>query len=129
MFNCSRRQFIVSAGGAAFTTAAGGVIGSSLSFGQEIPIKPYGPASHYVPTLKAAFVRRSGEYGMWWPGQIYDGRAAEKNYRRLIATSAEDLGMNIDVRPKPIHSDDEADRWIAARYSSRPSAACLADSY
>ena len=36
-------------------------------------IKACGPASTYIPRLMAAFVRRQGEYGMKWPGQIYDG--------------------------------------------------------
>ncbi len=40
------------------------------------PIRPCGPAAGYRPTLWAAFVRREGEYGMLWPGAVYDGEAA-----------------------------------------------------
>ncbi|MBN1816697.1 MAG: twin-arginine translocation signal domain-containing protein, partial [Sedimentisphaerales bacterium] len=33
-------------------------------------IAPCGPAGRYTPTIKAAFVRRQEEYGMWWPGAV-----------------------------------------------------------
>jgi len=76
-------------------------------------IRAAGPASRYVPSLKVAFVRRKGEYGMRWPGQIYDGRAALKNYTGQIIAAAGEIGLKLDLRPEPLYSLAEAEAWIA----------------
>ena len=40
-------------------------------------VEPEGRASSKcVPTVEACFVRRKGEYGLRWPGAVYDGEAA-----------------------------------------------------
>ncbi len=77
------------------------------------PICSRGPASKYVPTLKAAFVRRKEEYGMWWPGAVYDGKTTRKNYTQQMKQTAALLGAKLDLRPEPIHSLDEAQAWLA----------------
>ena len=76
-------------------------------------IKPTGPASGYVPRIKAAFVRRKEEYGMWWPGAVYDGEAARKKYSELLMQTAEEKGVKLDLRSEPIFSNEEADHWLA----------------
>ena len=111
----SRRQFIRS--------SAGFVAGSILLQGcntfvkepivTQNPIRACGPASTYVPTIKAAFVRRKGEYGMRWPGAVYDGQAAREMYADKMASTAKRLGAKLELRPEPIHSLAEAEGWIA----------------
>jgi len=113
--NLSRRQFIHS--------SAGLVAGSVLMQGcnalikepmvTKNPIHPYGPASKYVPTIKAAFVRRKENYGMLWPGAVYDGRAARKMYSEKMTDTAEKLGAKFNLRSEPLYSIAEADDWIA----------------
>ena len=79
-----------------------------------------GPASRCTPTLMACFVRRKEDYGMWWPGQVYDGEAARKKYSERIAATARQLNMKLDLAPAPIYSPDEADAWIAKATAEKP---------
>jgi hypothetical protein len=76
-------------------------------------IQPQGPGSTYVPKVKAAFVRRKEDYGMWWPGAVYDGEAARKKYTQLLLETAKKHGIEYDLRTEPIFSDAEADAWIS----------------
>jgi hypothetical protein len=59
---------------------------------------PVGPASKYVPTIKATFVRRKEDCGILWPGAIYDGEAALRKYRQQIEAAGKQLGVRIDLR-------------------------------
>ena len=76
-------------------------------------MRPCGPASRYVPTVKAAFVRRKEEYGMWWPGAVYDGEAARAKYTAQLNEATKELGVKVDLRSEPIYSAAEADAWLA----------------
>jgi hypothetical protein len=77
------------------------------------PIHACGPASKYTPTIKAAFVRRKEDYGMLWPGAVYDGKAAMKMYSEKMTNTAKKFGANFDLRPEPLYSLAEAEAWIA----------------
>ena len=77
------------------------------------PMRACGPASKYVPTIKAAFVRRKEDYGMWWPGAVYDGRSARRKYTAQMIKTAKSLGVKLDLRPEPIYSGSVADAWLA----------------
>jgi len=76
-------------------------------------IGQHGPASRYVPTIRAAFVRRKAEYGMWWPGAVYDGQAARQTYSGKLAETASKLGAKLELRPEPIYSLVEGQAWVA----------------
>ena len=111
----SRRQFIRS--------SAGFVAGSVLMQGcnslvkepmvTQNPIRQCGPASKYMPTIKAAFVRREEDYGMLWPGAVYDGQAAMKMYSEKMKSTAGKLGAKFDLRSRPLYSLAEAEGWVA----------------
>jgi hypothetical protein len=73
-----------------------------------------------VPTVKGCFVRRKGDYGMRWPGQIYDGEAARKRYARQLAETARQLNLKLDLQDKPVHSNKEADAWVAEAAAAKP---------
>lgn len=77
------------------------------------PMRPCGPASNYVPRIKASFVRRKEDYGMWWPGAVYDGKAARRKYTAQLMETARTLGVKLELRPEPIYSPAEADAWLA----------------
>jgi hypothetical protein len=83
-------------------------------------IAPAGPASKYASKLKAAFVRRKEDYGILWPGAIYDGEAALEKTKIQIEAQARALGMKLSLREGPIHSIAETDAWIAEAKSERP---------
>jgi len=51
----------------------------SFRFSASPDIPHFGPAGNYTPKIKAAFIRREENYGMLWPGEIYDGEAARKS--------------------------------------------------
>ena len=113
--NLSRRQFIRGSAG----VMAGAVLlqNSSAFAGEPMvtqnPIRQCGPASKYVPTIKAAFVRRKEDYGMLWPGAVYDGKAARKMYSEKMTDTARKLGAKLDLRGEPLYSLAEAEGWIA----------------
>lgn len=72
----------------------------------------YGLASGYIPKVKATFVRRKEDYGMLWPGAIYDGEAAREKYTEELTQAAKTAGISLDLRETPVYSPDEADAWI-----------------
>jgi len=76
-------------------------------------IRSYGHASGYVPKIRVTFVRREEEYGMWWPGAVYDGETARKKYSEKLKQTAQSLGVDLTIKPTPIYSLEEADQWIA----------------
>lgn len=112
--NLSRRNFIKNAAG-------GTLLGTSLfsntskTSGSSIVTSPmsHGPASRYVPKIKAAFVRRKEEYGFNWPGAVYDGEQTFRNYCKQIERAGKEYGVNIDIRPEEIYSLEETERWVA----------------
>ncbi len=113
-----RREFL-----AATAATSVSLLGGPLLLGQETTTakaKAHGPASECVPTIKACFVRRRGEYGMRWPGAVYDGAAALKKYTEQIAATAKQLNVKLDMRPEPIYGPAEADAWIAEATAAKP---------
>jgi len=113
---CTRRMFLARTGaatlGLGLSTAfplCGGMAAGALS----LSIRGAGPASTYIPRMKAACVRRKGEYGMRWPGAVYDGEAARKRYFEEAASAAKTLGIAMDIRPEPLYSLEEGEQWIA----------------
>ncbi len=112
----NRRDFLKTTGIALAGTSVLGGLG--LSSCDSVPVfarmQAAGPASSYVPRIKAAFVRRKEDYGMWWPGAVYDGEAARENYTKLMHETAEAKGVKLDLRDEPIFSHEEADQWMFA---------------
>ena len=112
--NSGRRDFIkksaVLTAGAIFTNSFG-IYAHEKSV--LLPaIHGYGPASGYIPKIKAAFVRRKEEYGMLWPGAIYDGEAARTKYTKDLKQAAIATGISLDLRETPVFSPEEADEWL-----------------
>lgn len=106
----SRRRFLVTLGGASLFSRLPARLTAAAG---ETRLQPAGPGSKYVPVVKAAFVRRKEDYGMLWPGAIYDGETAMHNYGRQIEAASHSLGIRTDIRPEPVYSPEEADRWLA----------------
>ena len=125
----TRRNFLATASA---SVASAVLLGSCTSARTGVPastagglttvrrIQPKGPASRCTPTVRVCFVRRKEPYGMWWPGAIYDGEAARKKYTRIIQDTAKRLGMQLDLRPEPIHSNQEAGAWVAEAKVANP---------
>ena len=86
----------------------------SFRYAAHPDIPHYGPAGNYTPRIRTAFIRREENYGMWWPGEIYDGEAARKRYTELILESAAELNMEAEISSKPIYSLEEGAKWIQA---------------
>jgi hypothetical protein len=70
--------------------------------------------------VKAAFVRRKEDYGMWWPGAIYDGEAAREKYTMELNQASESMGINLDLRTDPIYSLEEANSWLKEARGNQP---------
>jgi hypothetical protein len=112
----TRRRFLLNLSGVPGVPA----LLAGQATGTKPQIAPCGPASKYTPVVKAAFVRRKGEYGMLWPGEIWDGEAARKKYRQEVDAAAKRLKIVIDVREMPIHSAEEAGQWLEQATAARP---------
>ncbi|MCX8155080.1 MAG: hypothetical protein N3J91_01295 [Verrucomicrobiae bacterium] len=112
-FSASRRVFLRFTAQAALAAAWWPALAAGAG-AAETPLRPTGPGARYVPRVKAAFVRRKGDYGILWPGAIYDGETAMRQYRREIEAAEKSLGMKIELRPEPLYSLDEAQAWLAA---------------
>ena len=116
LHNCTRREFLRSSAGLlaapALVAGCASSARSPMAAAQK-PIRPCGPASNHTPTIKAAFVRRKEDYGMLWPGAVYDGQAARKMYTGQIKSTAEKLSAKLDLRTDPIYSLAEAETWVA----------------
>jgi len=110
----SRREFLVSS--TAFLAGSSLLAGCS-SLRREraavAPIRQCGPAARYKPTIWAAFVRRQEDYGMLWPGAVYDGEAARAMYSAKMAETASQLGARFDLRDRPLYSLAEGQTWVA----------------
>jgi hypothetical protein len=124
--NSGRRDFLKKSGIlAAGTFTVGSVWGNNLSHyakekGVILPtMNGFGQASGYLPKIKAAFVRRKGEYGMRWPGAVYDGDAAMKNYTEQLKQAAGVIGFSLDLRDLPIYQLEEADVWLKEAKESK----------
>ncbi len=110
----SRRKFIRDSAG----LLAGSVLLRGCARRQEDsavirnPLRATGPGSTHTPRLWAAFVRRKEEYGMWWPGAVYDGGAALRMYTEKMSRTAGGLKASFKLRPEPLFSLEEAQAWI-----------------
>ena len=116
----TRRDFLC--GSTAFLAGSSLLSGCASLWQHSDPVQsihPCGPASKYVPSVKAAFVRRKEEYGMLWPGAIYDGEAARAKYTAQLNQAAQKLGVKVDLRSAPIYGVVEADAWLAEAKTSR----------
>jgi hypothetical protein len=113
MSETSRRRFLLK--------IAGGLPLAPLVGKAEVgSIELAGPGTRYAPRVEACFVRRAGEYGMRWPGAIYDGETALRDYKRQIEAAGNKLGLRINIREAPVHSNDEAAAWVAGAKAARP---------
>ncbi|MFB3825328.1 MAG: hypothetical protein ACE15B_01120 [Bryobacteraceae bacterium] len=115
MNKTTRRTFLINVGG----TAAVPVLLAQPPSGDR-KVAPAGPASKYTPKICAAFVRRKGEYGLRWPGAIWDGEAARKKYGQELAAAAKRLGVELIACPEPLYSREEADAWLKESAASKP---------
>ncbi len=105
----SRRHFLLALGATSFAPA----LLTDAVAAVERRIVPAGPGSKYVPKIAAAFVRRKGDYGMLWPGAIYDGEKALRDYSAQIEAAQKELGIQVNMRLLPIYTPAEADQWLA----------------
>ena len=105
-----RREFLAAVSISSLSALAGGQ--PPATAGERI--KACGPASKCRPRIKACFVRRKGEYGMRWPGQVYDGESARVMYAGKIQASAKAIGCSLDLRGEPIYTQEAAQAWFQA---------------
>ncbi len=85
----------------------------------------YGLASGYIPEIRAAFVRRKGEYGMLWPGAVYDGEAARAKYTEELKLAAREIGFSLNLREAPVYTPEEADAWLKEAKDSKADGLCV----
>jgi len=114
-----RRDFLATSASLASASLLGGwLLDGGPAWADKI--EPQGPGAKCVPVVRACFVRRKGDYGMRWPGAVYDGEAARKKYTDQLSAEAKKLNLKLELRPEPIYSAEEADQWIAESQATKP---------
>lgn len=118
--HASRREFL-----GAFGMAAGGILAQPLlarvleaADNERGPAGMAGPGGRYVPKVKAAFARRREHPS--WPTALYDSEAATRQYTKKLKAAAEAIGVDVDLRAETIHSNEEADAWVAEAAEQKP---------
>jgi len=113
-----RRAFL---GAASAVAALLPLRGSALAAeGEDAGEKPAGPGARCVPIVRACFVRRKGDYGLRWPGAVYDGAAALRRYAEELGAAAKELNLRLDLRAEPLYSQTEGDAWVAEAAEAKP---------
>jgi len=116
----TRRRFLLTIGGATLVPSLRPLAQADDERTANARIRPAGPGASYTPRVHAAFVRRKEDYGMLWPGAVYDGATALRNYRDEILLAEKELGIRISLRSDPIHSLEEAEAWLATARHDQP---------
>ncbi|KPL14021.1 MAG: hypothetical protein AMS26_12195 [Bacteroides sp. SM23_62] len=115
----NRRDFVKQSGLAAMGLMTLPSLLGSFRFAASPDVPHFGPAANYTPRIRTAFIRREENYGMRWPGEIYDGEAARKAYIEKIQVAAKELGIQADISSKPIYSLEEGEKWIQAAFDAK----------
>jgi len=108
----NRREFVKQSGFTALGLMTFPSVLGSYRFAASPDIPHFGPAGNYKPRIRAAFIRRKENYGMRWPGEIYDGEAARKRYIEEIKASSKKLDIQTNITSQPIYSVEEGEKWI-----------------
>jgi hypothetical protein len=89
--------------------------------------EPLNPASTTDQAgLQVAFVRPDVEkYHMGWPGAMYDVAARTADYTKVLTEAATELGMKLDIDPKPLWDDATADAFLQRVNQSQPAGVIL----
>lgn len=125
--NSGRREFLKRSA----ILISGAMLANNLSIyarkkGAILPsLRGSGEASKYVPKIKAVFVRRKEDYGMRWPGAVYDGEAARKMYTEELVKASATLGLSLEIRDTPVFSTEEADLWLNQAKESKADGLCI----
>jgi hypothetical protein len=115
----NRRDFLKQSGFTALGLMSLPSLLGSFRFAASPDIPHFGPAGNYTPRIRAAFIRREENYGMWWPGEIYDGEAARKRYIENIRETSKKLGIQADISTQPIFSLEEGEKWVQDAVDAR----------
>ena len=110
--DCQSRRSFLQGAAILLATPALGAFGQAPAAGYKT-IRACGPASKYAPVIKAAFVRRKGNYGLRWPGEVWDGEAAKKKFTEQIQQTSKARNIKLDLRAEPLYSLAESEAWIA----------------
>ncbi len=115
----NRRDFMKQSGLAAMGLMTMPALLKSFRFAADPDLPHFGPAASYTPGIRVAFIRREENYGMLWPGEIYDGEAARIAYIEKIQAASKKLGVKADITGKPIYSIEEGEKWIQAAVDAK----------
>ena len=75
--------------------------------------------------MRAAFVRRKGDFWMSCPGRSYPIDAEMKRYAGLLTEAAQDLGVQLVMNANPIYDQKDQDAFIARLKANPPDGVVL----
>jgi len=103
----NRRSFLTTAATLAAATQTGLLDFASSLFAAEsqLPRKP---------RIEVVFVRpQVDRYWMGWPGAAYDIKARQAHYTKILKNAAEQFQVKLDVRSKPLDSENAVNAYLA----------------
>ena len=78
------------------------------------------PGHQAIAHVKAVFIRRKGDYGFGWPGAVYDGEAALRDYTKQIQEMSEELRLDTEIISQPIYDNEASNSFINQLSVERP---------
>ncbi len=70
--------------------------------------------------IAAAFLEQPRPYWLGWPGTTYNLDGHQKQYQTLLAQSAQTLGIQTNLEPKPVSDEAALTAWIKKIQSEKP---------
>lgn len=109
-----RRNFLAAAGASAVALKTGVFDFASSLFA--------GPQKRTAkPRIRSVFVRPGAdEYWMGWPGASYDFEARQAEYIQTLADAAEQLAVQLELDPTPVHDPQDVEHLVARLRSNPP---------
>lgn len=117
----SRREFL----------AAGAACAAALESGMVSFADPAGSAAPAGPVektlVKVAFLRpeKIEDGTIYWPGAFFDAKARAADYTKVLSDAAKELGVKLDVHPKPLWDDAAFNAFCQEVKKSKPQGVIL----
>ncbi len=109
-----RRDFMIAMSAMTGAALTGPGVSSARSTNQRAPAVVT-CAFLYPPTKDLDEV---GYYS--WPGSSFDAEGREAQYRKVLAQFERDLGIKIDVEPKPLDKAESVDQFLSKIKGTQP---------
>ncbi|MBM3472283.1 MAG: hypothetical protein FJX75_03290 [Armatimonadetes bacterium] len=100
-------------------------LGLSALLSRQVPSRASDDWRTLPAVIRAAFVRRKGDFWMSCPGRSYPVDAEMKRYGGLLTQAAQDLGVQLVMNASPIYEQKDQDAFIGRLKANPPDGVVL----